>query len=151
MKRIFFALFVVASACSDQPDETTRKDGFTPVLKNKEDSLYHDVMKGHDIGMAKMSALRKHITKVQQELDSLNKLSKARVDARYRQTLVDLNEDLTYADNAMFTWMDEFEVDSARDNKTQRLAYLESEKVKVEKVRDHILNALQRADSLFKK
>jgi hypothetical protein len=152
MKQLLFIFLVVMTcACKDEPDQGERKDGFTPVLKTKEDSLYHDVMQGHDIGMAKMGTLRKHLNKVQHELDSLGKLPASKVDAKYRQALVDLKEDLSYADHAMFAWMQEFEVDSARSDKTKRLAYLESEKVKVEKVRDNILNALQRGDSLFEK
>ncbi len=152
MKQMIFAILVLAAcACKEASEQSERKDGFTPLLKTKEDSLYHDVMEGHDIGMAKMSMLRKHISNVQHELDSINKLPATNIDRQYKQVLIDLHEDLSYADNAMFTWMQEFEVDSARSDKDKRVAYLESEKVKVEKVRDNILNGLQRADSLFGK
>lgn len=152
LKQLIFVFLVVsACACKDTSEQAERKDGFTPLLKTKEDSLYHDVMQGHDIGMAKMSTLRKQINKVQHELDSINKLSAKKIDQQYKQALIDLQEDLSYADNAMFTWMQEFEVDSARSDKDKRLAYLESEKIKVGKVRDNILNSLRRADSLFGK
>jgi hypothetical protein len=152
MKQIMFAILILtACACKEGSNHSERKDGFTPVLKTKEDSLYHDVMKGHDTGMAKMSTMRRYTTKVQHELDSINKLPASKINQQYKQALVDLQEDLSYADNAMFTWMQEFEVDSARSDKEKRLAYLESEKLKVEKVRDNILNGLRRADSLFGK
>ena len=138
-------------ACKNTTSESSeRKDGFTPILRTKEDSLYHEVMQGHDIGMAKMSRLRKHIRHVQQALDSIRKVPSKKMDKEHQQALLDLQEDLNYADLSMFTWMEEFKVDSAKTDTKKRLTYLESEKVKVEKVRDNILNSLQRADSLLK-
>jgi hypothetical protein len=46
--------------------------------------------------------------------------------------------------------MDEFNVDSAIDNAKERVKYLEDEKLKVTKVKEAILNSLQKADSLLK-
>lgn len=143
-------LIVIVQGCHESKERKDRTDGFTPILQSKEDSLYHHVMQGHDIGMAKMGILRKQLTRVQKTLDSINKLPSPKIDNNYKQALLGLREELSYADHAMFAWMQEFEVDSARDDKEKRLRYLESEKLKVEKVRDHILNSLSRADSLFK-
>lgn len=145
---MIFLIFVLLFACKEEPNQEPRKDGFTPVLTTREDSLYHDVMQGHDIGMAKMSSLRKHLTKVQKTLDSLNKVPGGSLNTT-KNELQRLQEDLSYADQAMFTWMQEFNVDSAKSDKEKRIAYLESEKQKVEKVRDNILNSLRRADSLL--
>lgn len=139
-------------SCKDTSSEPPeRRDGYTVVLKTREDSLYHEVMQGHDIGMAKMGKLKRHLKEIQQELDSLNKLPATKIDEDYQQTLIDLQEELNYADYSMFTWMGEFKADSAKDDKAKRLAYLESEKIKVEKVKEYILTGLQRADSLLKK
>jgi hypothetical protein len=149
---LILAMMAGLFACKNTSDkDEDRKNGFTTVLKTKEDSLYHDVMQGHDIGMAKMGKLRKQLKQVQHELDSMKKLSPARIDLKHQQALIGLQEDLNYADHAMFKWMEEFEVDSAKSDKEKRLAYLESEKLKVGKVRDNILMSLQRADSLLKK
>jgi hypothetical protein len=148
---ILSATLIILYACNNTPSEETRKDGFTPVLKSKEDSLYHEVMQGHDVGMAKMAKLKKQLVQVQRELDSIKKLNPGRIDLKYQQALLGLQEELSYADHAMFKWMEEFKVDSAKDDKEKRLAYLESEKLKVEKVRNSILISLQRADSLLKK
>jgi hypothetical protein len=51
----------------------------------------------------------------------------------------------------MNTWMEEFNVDSARDNQEVRLTYLKTEQEKVDKVKNAILESLRVADSLFKK
>ena len=150
MKYLILVMMVYLCACNGAPEQPQRKDGFTTQLHTKEDSLYHDVMQGHDIGMAKMGEIRRQQNKVQLELDSIHKLTAKNVDALRRQALLDLQEELAYADHAMFEWMKEFNVDSARSDKDKRIAYLESEKIKVLKVRDHILNGLAKADSLFK-
>lgn len=138
-------------SCNDSTEVADRKDGFTPQLKTKEDSLYHDVMKGHDVGMAKMGEIKRRQDYVQHELDSLNKLPASKINDSRKKAMLDLKEDLAYADHAMFEWMKEFDTDSAKSDSQKRIAYLEAEKVKVQKVRDNILNGLARADSLFNK
>jgi paraquat-inducible protein B len=153
-----FVLYIIitgllAQACQENHshEATERKNGFTPELKTKEDSLYHDVMQGHDVGMAKIGKVRKYLDQIQHALDSLKKLPAKNIDAKYRQALTDLQEDLSYADFSMNKWMEEFKLDSAKDNSGLRIKYLQSEKEKVTKVKDGILTGLQRADSLLKK
>ena len=46
--------------------------------------------------------------------------------------------------------MEEFNMDSAVNDAKQRIDYLGSEKLKVTKVKEAILNSLQKADSLIK-
>jgi hypothetical protein len=153
-----FILYIVimsllAQACQENQSHEagTRKNGFSTELKSKEDSLYHDVMEGHDIGMARIGKLKKYLGQVKQSLDSLQKLPAKKIDAHYRQALIDLQEDLNYADYSMNTWMVEFKADSGTGNPDLRLQYLQHEKEKVTKVKENILGSLQRADSLFKK
>jgi hypothetical protein len=140
-------------ACNDaaQNKTTDRKDGFSETPATKEDSLYHDVMEGHDVGMAKMGKLRGYLKQVQQALDSVNKLPRAQQDEQYQQKLMDVQEDLNYAEYSMNTWMEEFKIDSGKGNPAVRLRYLEAEKVKVTKVKENILGSLSRADSLLGK
>ena len=153
MRPILMAMIILyLAACKNTPTkQDDRKDGFTPVLKNREDSLYHEVMQGHDIGMAKMSTLRKYQRQVKAQLDSMSIIPRKQLNQKYHQAMSDLLEELNYADFAMFKWMEEFKVDSAEGNQKKRLTYLESEKPKVLLVRDNILNSLRRADSLLGK
>lgn len=147
MHRLLIAIVITSwLACNEEP--AGRKDGYTPQLKTKEDSLYHDVMQGHDVGMAKIGKVRKYIDQTQKAIDSINKLPKP--DESYKRTLITLNDDLKTADSGMYAWMDKFRPDTLTDNKTLRIQYLESEKQKVEIVKENILNSLNRADSLFK-
>ncbi|MBC7851171.1 MAG: hypothetical protein H7Y31_15620 [Chitinophagaceae bacterium] len=79
------------------------------------------------------------------------KVSGSKMDKNYRQSLIDLQEDLYYAEYAMNTWMQEFKIDSAKTDQEKRLAYLEKEKTKVLEVKRAIMESVSRADSLFKK
>ena len=144
-------ILLVIGACknSDSSEQNDRKDGFSNIPKNKEDSLFQEVMEGHNIGMARITKITKYLTQIQKALDSINKLSTTKIDEQYQQALIDLQEDLNYAKYGMNSWMDEFSVDSAKENKEKRIQYLESEKIKIEKVKKAILGSLQRADSIF--
>lgn len=153
---IFFkwiiVVFVFAYACNNTDKaDTNRKDGFTKVLKTKEDSLVNEVMEGHDIGMARMQKISKYLEQIKLKLDSLSKVPASKLDENYQQSLIDLQEDLNYAEYGMNTWMDEFRLDTLKDNKEKRLEYLEAEKKKILQVKESILGSLERADSLFKK
>jgi hypothetical protein len=51
----------------------------------------------------------------------------------------------------MEAWMNEFNMDSLKDNEKEQLKYLESEKEKISKVNEVMISGLQKADSLLKK
>lgn len=142
---------VTALACKDAATDHKRTDGYGDKPQTKEDSLRHEVMEGHDIGMAKMGKLRKYLATIQQQQDSLQKLPATKQDRAYLQLLATLKDELSNADKAMNHWMDEYRDDSAKGNEPLRLQYLESEKDKVTIVKDMILHSLQRADSLLGK
>lgn len=150
--RLFVAVAcITVAACNDAPTEPSRKDGFGDNPVSKEDSLHHDVMEGHDVGMAKIGRLRRYIGQIQQQEDSIGKLPAGKQDKQYLQALSGLKADLATADKGMNTWMEEYNNDSAKGNEPLRLQYLESEKAKVTLVKDQILSAMNRADSLLKK
>ncbi|HEU4609452.1 MAG TPA: viral A-type inclusion protein, partial [Chitinophagaceae bacterium] len=92
-----------------------------------------------------------YLDKTKTALDSLQKLPIEKVDVLYRQDLLDLQEKLSNAKNAMNNWMDGFKIDSAKGNTALREQYLENEKEKINKVKDDIMKGLQKADSIFNK
>jgi paraquat-inducible protein B len=147
------SLSLFAMACNNEAssgETTDRKNGFPPAPKTREDSLFHEVMQGHDAGMAKMGKLRKNINETQRLLDSLNKVPAKKINATYKQSLTGVNTALKNANDEMNGWMDAFKADSAADNKELRIKYLQGEKEKVTVVKEHIFSALQQADSLLK-
>ncbi|HUM65796.1 MAG TPA: hypothetical protein PLV32_08130, partial [Chitinophagaceae bacterium] len=116
------------------------------------DSLYKDVMNGHDVGMAKMGRLTRAEQTTRRLLDSIKNLpAKAQQSAEpLRIKLDSLQKDLSYAEFAMNKWMEEFNIDSALNQLDQRIEYLKSEKIKVSKVKESILNGLEKADSVLR-
>ncbi|RYG30144.1 MAG: hypothetical protein EOO01_37175 [Chitinophagaceae bacterium] len=145
---LFICIMTAFAACTDQPsDDTSRKDGFTKTLKTRGDTLYHEVMEGHDVGMAKMGQISGYIKKVKASIDSLEKQKSP--DQKKLEVLKSVAADLNQADYSMNRWMEEFKIDSAKNNETVRLTYLEAERDKIARVKERILGSLQRADSLF--
>ena len=149
MRIVFIAIASLAFACSDGGSKV--EDTAVNETKVQEDSLYTAVMDGHDVGMAKMGKLKRSMTQVQAKLDSLAKLSSAKIDTVYRNSLLSVQKELADAEGHMNHWMDNFKLDSAKDNPEVRIKYLEGEKATVTVVRDKILNSLQLADSILSK
>lgn len=153
-KKILPFVFLFAICIISCNDSKTSHNG--PDQNNKPktqaDSLYKDVMNGHDIGMAKMGKLTRAEQTTRRLLDSIEKLpAKAKQAAVPLKIKLDsLQKDLSYAEFAMNKWMEEFNMDSAVNNVQERISYLSSEKLKVSKVKEAILGSLQKADSILK-
>jgi len=129
---------------TDKDDKTTR---------SASDSLMHEVLKQHDIGMAKMSKIGDAKNRIQHNLDSISKLSTdlQKKSLQYRMELDSMFNRLIFADRGMETWMNEFNMDSLKNNEKEQLKYLESEKEKISKVNEVMISSLQKADSLLNK
>ena len=158
MKKVF-SLFllssvIIMSGCNNSNNKRS-SDQDTTQPKSKEaiaDSLYDDVMDGHNVGMARFVTLQKARAEANRLIDSLQKLpaQAKQAAAAYNSRLVSLVVDLQYAEDAMNKWMDNFNLDSAKNDIEKRIQYLADEKVRVNKVRDAILESLQSADTLIK-
>ena len=147
-----FVVLIVFASCQESGSDsasTDRKDGYTKDLKSRKDSLYQEVMDGHDIGMARMGKIGGYLKSVNASIDSLKKLKSA--DTSKLPVLRSIAADLNQAEYGMNRWMEEFVLDSAENNEPVRVAYLESERDKVNRVKERILGSLKRADSLYGK
>ena len=154
MIKTFASLAVIGMtvlACNNAQDNAAeRKDGYSTEPKTETDSLYHQVMEGHDVGMAKMGALKKYNGLAQSKIDSVQKLSADKQDKSYLQEVMTLRQQLINAEKGMNEWMEGFNLDSA-SGPAASASYLKSELQKVTIVRDNILGSLGKADSLLKK
>lgn len=152
LKLLAVSLAVIAfAACKN--DKKSEHDGQgTKEAQSQADSLMADVMDGHDVGMAKYGKLKAMENKVKASIDSIGKLpAKAQAElAPYKAKLDSVAADLRNAIFAMDKWMEEFNMDSAKEDMEKRVQYLLDEKMKVGKVKDAILNSLNKADSLLK-
>ena len=150
-KLIFPAIVLLAVACGDgEPAPAERTDGFSKKAETPQDSLFDEVMHGHDVAMAKMGKIGKYRKELQGKIDSLSKVGGA-AKASLQSSLKELEAELKVAEDGMNKWMEEFEIDSAQDDIARRIQYLTSEKLKVDDVKEKIFNAVNKADSILKK
>ncbi|HET9826048.1 MAG TPA: hypothetical protein VFP87_11990 [Chitinophagaceae bacterium] len=138
------AIIFLMLSCNNRPATRT---------KTAADSLFDEVMDGHNKAMAKIARLHETQKRVQQMLDSFSKLPAdiQRRSNRYKIQLDSALSRLKFADYAMEKWMNEFNMDSEANNVGKRIKYLESERIKISHVKDAVINSLQGADSLVKR
>ena len=152
MKRIYLVLFtglcIAIVACNNNAGESSGNS----IAKTKADTLFDEVMDGHNVAMGKMEKLTKAEREVNRLLDSLGKLpAKAQQAATpYKAKLNTLLGDLKNAEHSMDEWMKDFSIDTFSQNLEERVKYLNAEKGKVSQVKNAILDGLQRTDSLLK-
>ncbi len=146
---LLIAAFLLFACNNEKKEDHTGHNTHEP--KTQEDSLMADVMDGHDVGMAKYGKLEAMQSKVKAALDSIAKLplKAQQAAAPYKSMLDSAASKLSYAIYSMDKWMEEFNMDSAKDNMEARIKYLADEKMKVGKIKEAILNSLSKADSLF--
>jgi hypothetical protein len=122
--------------------------------KNPIDSLLKEIDDLHVVGMSKMGQLTKLQQQVRTKIDSISKLSVKLTGpvSVYKKELDSLLKGLEYAEFAMDKWMPEYynNTDTLADNISERIKYLNIEKIKATKIKEAILNGVQKADSLLK-
>lgn len=153
MKKISISFLLLTFICTIACNNKDKKaNAGNNDSKNLVDSLEAEVMDGHNASMAKYGKLIAMRNQAQRLLDSIAKLpAKAREAMTPLKTKLDgLVEDLRSAKANMDKWMDEYNMDSAVNNAVQRIKYLTGEKIKISKIKESILNSLQKADSVLK-
>ena len=151
MKKISLILTVISLTILSCNNNAETKSESAEEVVTKEDSLYKEVIEGHDEGMMKMRRLLASQKAVQQALDSLNRNTKVKLNTVYIQQLEGLKEELAQAETSMNIWMESFSPDTMNSDKEKRALYLEAEKAKVAKVNELINKSIGKTDSLLKK
>ena len=151
MKKISLILTAISLTILSCNNNAETKSESAEEVVTKEDSLYKEVIEGHDEGMMKMRRLLASQKAVQQALDSLNRNTKAKLNTVYIQQLEGLKEELAQAETNMNIWMESFSPDTMNSDKEKRALYLEAEKAKVAKVNELINKSIGKTDSLLKK
>jgi len=142
----FFLLLLIG--CNNS---NTTTDSDNKTTESRSDSLLHEILKQHDVGMAKMSKISEAKNRIQQTLDSIAKLPAdlQKKSLEFRLQLDSTFNWLTFADRHMETWMNEFNMDTLKDNKEKQIKYFESEKSKISEVTAEMIASLKKADSLL--
>ncbi len=148
MKRLFLFVSIISLLGACNNDDSAKKDTATTTA----DSLQDEVVRIHDIAMPRSMKIPDVQKKVQGLLDSIGKLpAKAKeAAAPLKARLEEVKDELSYAETAMNMWMEELNLDSAKNDIQKRIDYFTNEKMKVSKVKDAVLNSLSKADSLLK-
>ena len=147
VQSVFVLLFI---SCNNSNTSTGNNDKIT---ESASDSLMHEILRQHDIGMAKTNKISEAKNRIQHALDSIAKLSTdlQKKSVQYRMELDSAFNWLTFANSHMETWMNEFNMDSLKDDQEKQIKYLESEKMKISHVNEEMIGSLQKTDSLLKK
>jgi len=150
MKFVAQSFFVLLLISCNNSNTATKNNNKT---ESESDSLMHEILKQHDVGMAKMNKISTTKNRIQQALDSIAKLPTdlQKKSVQYRMQLDSTFNWLTFADRHMETWMNEFNMDSLKDNKEEQVKYFESEKKKISQVNQEMIGSLRKADSLLAK
>lgn len=153
MNKLFFpVILIVAFACNngDRQAPDSRANGYENKPATREDSLFREVMNGHDSGMARMGKLIGYQKQVGHVLDSVKALPAKQAGSADIASLESLLKMLKEAETGMNRWMEEFKLDSAAEDPERRMRYLLSEKDRVGGVNLRIREALRTADSVLK-
>jgi hypothetical protein len=153
MKKFLLSIIVISGLVACQNNSGHNHEHAEEAPKTHADSLYQEIMDLHDAVMPKMGKVRGSRDQAQQLLDSIHKLP-AKVQAgtaSYQLQLEGLSTELNNADVVMDNWMMQFNMDTLANDYDKRVEYLNSEKLKVLKVKEAVLSGLAKADSLLKK
>jgi len=136
LRSLLIACLVVIAACQQKSGDH-HHDAHGGMEDSPNKALYDEVMSIHDEVMPKMNDLYKAKTELRKQLgsDGLSEMEKKAINEKIAQ--------IETADEGMMVWMRQFEPipDSAGEEKARE--YLESELIKVKKVREDIVQALE--------
>lgn len=133
LRTFAFAFFLLVIGCNKQADHDEQDD----VQISPNQKLYNEVMQVHDEVMPKMNDLYKAKNSLQTRLKLPGLPEQERKEIEIKIAHIDS------ASEGMMVWMRQFDppADSLGEEKAR--AYLENELVKVKKVREDILEALE--------
>jgi len=127
-------------------------DHHTATGNAQVDSLKAQVMAVHDSVMPKMDDIMAYRMATQRrikQLDSLSKINKAGNNQMQQQQLDSLLYQLDTADEAMMQWMQQFDGQMKAKTGSEKIVYLQNEKVRIDSVRNLMLGSIDRARKLL--
>lgn len=137
MKKILIALLIILSfsACND---------------KEAEEILQANIIETHDALMLKGETIMANKESINKLIANSQNASNANLDTEaFHKKANALNADLTKADEAMMTWMKNFNPDFASKNHNQIIEYLNKQKLEIEKVEILTNNILKASDDFI--
>lgn len=142
MKKIILFLMVLISftACNN--------------TKEEEEILQANIIETHDVLMLKgetIMANKESLNQILENTANANSANESLDNEAFFKQVNTLNNNLTKADDAMMTWMNNFNPDFAGKNHTQIMEYLNKQKIEIEKVESLTEKALNNSNMFIKK
>ena len=148
---ITFAILIFLYGCSGNSNHDSHEN-MSNVPKSKSDSLYKEVMDGHNEAMAKFGELQRYESVIKQLKDSVESLkNKSAENAALQKSFDSTLLQLQNAETAMNAWMDGFVPDKAGKTEDEKVNYYNGEKEKVSRVQEQIKESLSKAKTVSKK
>ena len=140
---ILVGLFCVFAACSGNKGEHQgHENGGDAVIDDPNQALYNEVMNIHDEVMPKMDDIYKLKRNLQDKLDSASTIA-AEQKIKLEQRIAHLDS----VGNLMMDWMHKFDPLPDSSDQEEAREYLESEMEKIKKVKDAMLEAIEKEKS----
>ena len=137
---VLVSLLCFIAACSgNKREHQGHENGSDDVTDNPNQALYNEVMNIHDEVMPKMDDIYKLKVKLQDKLDSASTMS-AEEKIKLQQRIAHLDS----VGNLMMDWMHKFDPLPDSSDREEAREYLESEMEKIRKVKDAMLEAIEK-------
>lgn len=126
--------------------EHTHEEAAESKLAPENQAVLDEIIVVHDEAMPKMG----RITELEEKMKAMAEKTK---DKKKKATMLDLAMQLSAADNKMFGWMEKFKPleEVEQMNVTEAAKYLQSEREKVNSMRDAVNSALKNTEDFILK
>ena len=143
LSSIAFLLMLMLAACSGNKGEHHGHESENDtVTDNPNQALYNEVMDIHDEVMPKMEDIYELKRDLQDKLDSASNMA-AEEKLKLEQRIAHLDS----VGNLMMDWMHKFDPLPDSSDQEEAREYLESEMEKIKKVKDAMLEAIEKEKS----
>jgi len=139
LQHLAFALILIMMSCGKPEKHKGHEEENDNTTDSPNEALYHQVMDIHDEVMPKMDDLYKLKRDLQEKIESTPDLV-----AEEKKKLEDRIAHLDSASQLMMEWMHQFNPLPDSTDQEEAREYLESEMEKIKKVKDAMLEAIEK-------
>jgi hypothetical protein len=144
---VFICLTGLLIACNN--NKKPEQENNASIVRTLSDSLYHEVMKGHDLAMKDIGPMIRYKALIKMQKDSLAALKPK--NSGLLKTLAAVSDSLDNANALMNTWMQEFDPEKAGKTEEEKVAFFTAEKEKVDTIKVRMVRSIELAKTIMGK
>lgn len=141
---VFICITGLLIACNN--NKKPEQENNASIARTLSDSLYHEVMKGHDSAMKDIGPLVRYKELVKKQRDSLTALKTKNPDLL--KVLAVVSDSLDNAETLMNTWMQEFDPEKTGKTEKEKVVFFTLEKEKVDTIKVRMTRSIQQAKTV---